>query len=94
MKKDFENMMQLYPKWWMNLKNLKLDFWKVISFFKWIKNKIEDIIHPWLWSLNVLYNNLYLNSREEQNTFGAFIEFKMKLTLNIPWLWSLVYSLS
>ena len=25
LKKNFENMMQFYPKWWMNLKNLKLD---------------------------------------------------------------------
>ena len=49
----------------MNLKIFEIGFENHISFFIWIENKIENIIHPWLWSLNVLYNNLYLNSGEE-----------------------------
>ena len=28
LKKNFENMMQFYPKWWMNLKNFEIGFWK------------------------------------------------------------------
>ena len=38
-------------------KEFEIGFWKAISFFKWIKNEVEDIIYPWLWSLNILYNN-------------------------------------
>ena len=37
----FENMMQFYPKWWMNLKNFEIGFWKAIPFFRWIKIRLK-----------------------------------------------------